>query len=108
MDESIHHIVIVMSAVKKSPILVIDGTKIEITIFVKNVNLMKMKKRRKIKMTEGTLQRQTCCICGERFIGWGNNPWPVVTDEEARCCDECNNTRVIPARIAQMFSRKEG
>lgn len=51
---------------------------------------------------------KVCCICGERFTGWGNNPWPVNTDEDARCCDVCNEEHVIPARLAQMFnSRKE-
>ena len=45
-----------------------------------------------------------CCICGKTFTGWGNNPWPVVEDEDAQCCDECNNLKVIPARLEQMFS----
>ena len=52
------------------------------------------------------LKLQTCCICGERYTGWGNSPWPVNTDENARCCDACNNSVVVPARIAQMY-RKE-
>lgn len=39
----------------------------------------------------------TCCICGEKFIGFGNNPYPVK--KEGRCCDECNWKYVIPARI---------
>lgn len=50
---------------------------------------------------------KVCCICGEKFKGWGNNPWPVVEDPEARCCDYCNDTKVIPARIEQMFATKE-
>ena len=45
---------------------------------------------------------KTCCICGKKFTGWGNNPWPVVKDEDARCCDECDNNSVIPARIAEL------
>ena len=49
-----------------------------------------------------------CCICGERCTGWGNNPYPVTDEEGARCCDECNNTHVIPARIAAMYANKEG
>lgn len=56
-------------------------------------------------MTE--LTRQVCCICGERFIGYGNDPWPIVKDEDARCCDECNDTKVLSARLAQMFGGKE-
>lgn len=44
-----------------------------------------------------------CCICGKEFIGWGNNPWPVK--EEGICCDKCNWTKVIPARVAMLSNR---
>lgn len=47
-----------------------------------------------------TNQEYVCCICGKKFIGWGNNPWPVVKDDDARCCDDCNSSVVLPARIA--------
>ena len=53
-------------------------------------------------------QEKVCCICGKKFTGWGNNPYPVVKDENARCCDECNGEKVLPARLAQMFGSKEG
>ncbi len=43
-----------------------------------------------------------CCICGETFTGYGNNPWPVVKDATARCCDNCNALEVIPARIKEL------
>lgn len=52
-----------------------------------------------------------CCICGceieHPFIKdyFGNNPWPVNQEEDARCCDECNDTVVIPARIAEMMKK---
>ena len=52
-------------------------------------------------------QEYVCCICGQKFTGWGNNPYPVVDDDDAMCCDMCNQTRVLPARMAQMFGRKE-
>lgn len=52
-------------------------------------------------------QEYVCCICGKKFTGWGNNPWPVVKDDDARCCDVCNDTEVIPARLAQMFSKED-
>lgn len=48
-----------------------------------------------------------CSICGEFFYGWGNNPYPVTKGEDDRCCDACNETKVIPARIAQMVGGKE-
>lgn len=38
-----------------------------------------------------------CCICGQKFTGYGNNPYPVK--EKGRCCDECDNSVVIPTRI---------
>lgn len=42
------------------------------------------------------LPKQTCCICGKEFEGYGNNASPVV---DGCCCDECNRNVVIPARI---------
>ena len=47
-------------------------------------------------------RKHICCICGCEFEGWGNNPYPVRTDEDARCCDDCNMTYVIPFRLITM------
>lgn len=52
-------------------------------------------------------QENVCCICGKRFTGWGNNPWPVIEDEDARCCDACNDEKVVPARLAMMFNKEK-
>ena len=41
-----------------------------------------------------------CCICGKRFKGYGNNPWPVK--EDGRCCDECNKT-VVEKRAIEVI-----
>jgi hypothetical protein len=41
-----------------------------------------------------------CCICGEPYGKYGNNPEPYVPSEEGRCCDACNLKFVIPARLA--------
>lgn len=41
-----------------------------------------------------------CCLCGKEFEGYGNNPWPIA--EEGECCDECNNTKVIWARLVEL------
>ena len=38
-----------------------------------------------------------CCICGEIYKGFGNNPAPVKY--KGRCCNHCNNSVVIPTRI---------
>lgn len=48
-----------------------------------------------------------CCICGKEFTGWGNNPYPVVKTEDARCCDKCNDEKVIPARILAMYKEEK-
>lgn len=29
-----------------------------------------------------------CCICGKKFVGYGNNPYPIKND--GQCCDKCN------------------
>lgn len=52
-------------------------------------------------------QENVCCICGKSFTDWGNNPWPIVTDEDARCCDACNDEKVVPARLALMFKKEK-
>ena len=45
-----------------------------------------------------------CCICGKEFKGWGNNPWPVRNEGE--CCDECNDSVVLSARLREMMGGK--
>jgi hypothetical protein len=40
----------------------------------------------------------TCSLCGGHYDRYGHNPAPLGKFEE-RCCDTCNETRVIPARI---------
>ena len=47
----------------------------------------------------------TCVICGAKFEGWGNNPWPIA--EKGECCQECNFKHVIPARIALLRAERE-
>ena len=53
----------------------------------------------KLEALDNKGKEKVCCICGAEIKGYGNNPAPVVLDEGARCCDECNATVVIPARI---------
>lgn len=43
--------------------------------------------------------KQKCDICGKSFEGYGNNPAPL---EGKVCCDNCNKTYVIPARLKQL------
>ena len=46
-------------------------------------------------MTEAKI----CCICNEKFIGWGNNPYPIKEDGE--CCKPCDDNVVVPARMKE-------
>ena len=53
-----------------------------------------------------------CSICSNEIelnlmTGWskGHNAEPV---NEGRCCDLCNQSIVIPTRMVNMFSSKEG
>jgi hypothetical protein len=51
----------------------------------------------------------SCCLCNDILRGYGNNPEPVISswDEEKQeeldveCCDDCNFTKVIPARMKE-------
>ena len=47
------------------------------------------------------MKNYKCVICKQEFTGWGNNPQPVK--DSGRCCDKCNDTRVIPYRIMQLI-----
>jgi hypothetical protein len=52
-------------------------------------------------MTEAKI----CCICNEKFIGWGNNPYPIKEDGE--CCKPCDDNVVVPARIDYIYRDKK-
>lgn len=45
-------------------------------------------------------EKHICCLCGKEFVGYGNTAWPL--NDDGRCCDECNTSKVIPARLALM------
>jgi hypothetical protein len=40
-----------------------------------------------------------CVLCHQWITDqfFGNNPWPLVDDEESCCCNDCNNNLVMPA-----------
>tara|TARA_R110002020_G_scaffold369320_2_gene581149 strand:- start:3466 stop:3702 length:237 start_codon:yes stop_codon:yes gene_type:complete len=48
-------------------------------------------------------EKKTCCLCGTVFTEWGNNPEPIKSFEEGKCCNYCNDKHVIPARIRDLF-----
>jgi hypothetical protein len=44
----------------------------------------------------------TCSLCGGPYDHFGNNPEPLK-DVEERCCDNCNTSKVIPARLRRIY-----
>jgi hypothetical protein len=52
---------------------------------------------------------RTCPFCKYTFTGWGNNPEPVLPWESGKnaCCDDCNSTVVIPARLTAIFESRK-
>lgn len=53
---------------------------------------------------ELTEDKETCILCGKHIEGYGNNPAPLA--DEGKCCDECNKTKVIPARMKTLRGKK--
>ena len=49
--------------------------------------------------------KKTCCLCGEEFEGYGNDPAPLK--ESGECCDQCNAERVLPARFEAVLASGE-
>lgn len=41
----------------------------------------------------------TCCLCGQQFHRFGNNPDPLGDPNTERCCSDCNAMYVIPVRM---------
>jgi len=57
-----------------------------------------MDSRKMQRVEAGT--SKLCVLCGTEFLEWGNDPWPLA--QKGWCCDRCNATRVIPARLKRL------
>lgn len=72
------------------------------------MNITELLKPEMDQLPDGT--EKTCCICGKKFIGFGNNPYPVadtnLDDPNGLCCDECNANIVLPTRMIK-WAKKE-
>lgn len=42
------------------------------------------------------MKKQICVICKLEYDGFGNNAEPI---KKGRCCDKCNSTKVLLARL---------
>ncbi len=47
-----------------------------------------------------TKTKNKCCLCLDDYGKYGNNAQPV---KDGRCCDKCNNEKVMPERIRRML-----
>lgn len=47
-------------------------------------------------------EKKICSICGKEFTEWGNNDYPI---NNGTCCDDCNASVVIPARLSHLTSK---
>jgi len=65
------------------------------------------KKFFKTPQDEPPLPQFECCLCTDDCDGYGHNPYPLVDEEGARCCDDCNAEEVIPARLTGVMSFNE-
>jgi hypothetical protein len=65
----------------------------------------------------GSQEETTCCICASKFIGLGNNPYPYTVNATrenpkqpalgyGRCCDPCDETYVLHARLDNVLMEK--
>lgn len=52
-----------------------------------------------------TVPEWTCVLCDEISTTCGNLPSPLA--EEGKCCDKCNETKVLPARFAKVLPSSE-
>lgn len=41
--------------------------------------------------------KEKCVLCRKKIEGFGCNPCPLA--EKGKCCNNCDNTKVIPERI---------
>ena len=64
------------------------------------------KKRNDVSKNNGT-PAMRCCVCGQRFVGFGNNPRPIPHKADERCCDDCNSRYVVPLRIIEWSANME-
>jgi hypothetical protein len=52
------------------------------------------------------IKKGLCVFCGDKVVGIGNNPAPIVMHEDAVCCNFCNANIVIRGRL-EAFYREE-
>jgi len=67
----------------------------------------KEKKMKTKRVTHKGHDYWSCCLCGEFFEGFGNNPYPISIKDDDACCDDCDWGKVIPARFKQIQDQEQ-
>ena len=49
-------------------------------------------------------EKGICSICGKEYTNWGNNAYPI---NDGTCCNDCNTSKVIPARLGKLLNKEE-
>ena len=81
---------------KKPKVKIVNGKRMK---FYGSIDYLIPPKEQRRK-TLSTTGLKTCSICKFPFTGFGHNPQPVKKLKVSeRCCDECNDTVVIPLRF---------
>jgi len=52
----------------------------------------------------GRTMSKLCVLCSEYFEEHGHDAMPI---RHGRCCNRCNSTRVIPARLKQQMKQQQ-
>ena len=47
-------------------------------------------------------KKRVCILCKKEYKEWGNNAMPLA---DGQCCDHCNNTKVVPARLLRIKAK---
>jgi len=66
---------------------------------IKYEGLNKAKFMKSIRKDHGIGVAGKCSLCDGNYIFGGNNPQPIIDDYDARCCDNCEETFVLKARM---------
>ena len=53
----------------------------------------------RLESNQNVVKQFVCCLCNDNARGHGNNPEPLMSGSIQSCCDNCNETKVIPARL---------
>ncbi len=54
-------------------------------------------------MADPAKEWHKCSICGSFYQGFGHNAEPI---NGGRCCDICNDIKVVPTRITNFFAKQ--